>query len=63
MINDTLKNEAIRYSHAKSITEAVKVALMEYIASKKLKELSEGIKNQPLEFKHTAKELRSLNRK
>ena len=62
MIDDSLINEAVKYSHAKSITEAVKVALREYIASKKLKELSNQIKETPLVFKHTAKEIRSLNR-
>lgn len=62
MIDDALINEAIKYSNAKTITEAVKVALTEYIAVKKLKELSEKIKKTPLKFKHTAEEIRSLNR-
>jgi hypothetical protein len=62
MIDDTLINDAVKYSHAKNITEAVKVALREYIALKKLKELMDQIKNTPLEFKHTAEEIRSLNR-
>lgn len=62
MIDDSLINEAVKYSHAKSITEAVKVVLREYIASKKLKELSDKIKKTPLVFKHTAEEIRSLYR-
>jgi hypothetical protein len=62
IIDDKLINEAIKYSNAKNITEAVKVALKEYIAVKKLSELSEEIKGNPLKFKHTAEELRSINR-
>jgi hypothetical protein len=62
MIDDKLIHDAIRYSNARNITEAVKVALREYIASKKLKELSDGIKDHPLKFKHTSEEIRSLNR-
>ncbi|MBA7540808.1 hypothetical protein ES705_33111 [subsurface metagenome] len=62
MIDDDLINEAVKYSNAKTITEAVKVALKEYIANKRLKELSEELKRNPLKFKHTAEEIRSLNR-
>jgi hypothetical protein len=62
IIDDGLIKETIKYSNAKNITEAVKVALKEYIAIKKLKELSEQIKKNPLKFKHTAEEIRSLNR-
>jgi hypothetical protein len=62
MIDDGLINDAIKYSKAKNITEAVKVALREFIAIKKLKEFSEELKENPLNFKHTAEEIRSLNR-
>ena len=62
MIDDALIHQAIKYSKAKTITEAVKIALREYIALKKLKELSDEIKKTPLKFKHTAEEIRSLNR-
>ena len=62
IIEDALIKEAIKYSNAKSITEAVKVALMEYIATKKIKELSKELDDNPLQFKHTADEIRNLNR-
>lgn len=62
LIDDALINEAIKYSDAKNITEAVKVALKEYIAIKKLKELGEELKNNPLKFKYSADEIRTLNR-
>lgn len=62
IIEDDLINEAIKYSHAKTTTDAVKVALREYIAVNKLKELSEQIISNPLKFKHSAEDIRSLNR-
>jgi hypothetical protein len=62
IIDDRLINEAVKYSNAKNITEAVKVALNEYIAIKKLTELGKEIKSNPLKFKHTAEEIRSVNR-
>lgn len=62
ILEDALIHEAIRYSNAKTITEAVKVALQEFIAINKLKELSEELREKPLEFKHSAEELRNLNR-
>jgi hypothetical protein len=62
IIDDGLIKETLKYSKAKNITEAVKVALNEYIAMKQLKELSLQIKENPLKFKFTAEEIRSLNR-
>ncbi len=62
LIDDGLINDAIKYSNAKNITEAVKIALKEYVALKKLKELGEELKQKPLKFKHSADEIRSLNR-
>ena len=62
IIDDGLIKKAIKYSGAKNITEALKIALKEYIAIKKLKELSKEIRKKPLQFVHTAKEIRELNR-
>lgn len=62
IIDDDLINEAIKYSKAKNITEAVKTALREYNAVNKLLELSKEIKKNPLKFSHTAEEIRELNR-
>ena len=62
IIDDALIKEAIRYSNAKSTTEAVKIALQEYIALKRLRELGNQIKTKPLKFNHSADEIRSLNR-
>ncbi len=62
IIDDDLINDAIKYSNAKNITEAVKTALKEYNAVNKLNELSKKIKKSPLQFSHTAEEIRKLNR-
>ena len=62
IIDDNLISEAIKYSNAKSTTEAVKIALQEFIAIKKIKELSAELKINPLQFKHSADEIRLLNR-
>jgi hypothetical protein len=63
MIDDHLIHEAIKYSNAKSITEALKTALIEYNSVNKLKELSAEILDAPLQFNHTAEEIRQLNRR
>ena len=57
-----LVKEAMKWSEAKTITEALKTALTEYVAIKRLKQLSAEIKEKPLRFMHTADETRSLNR-
>ena len=62
IIDDQLVREAVKYSKAKTITEAVKIALREYIDKKKLTVLHEEIKNKPLRFAYSAQEIRNLNR-
>ena len=62
IIDDQLVREAVKYSEAKTITEAVKIALREYIDKKKLKALHKEIKNKPLRFAYSAQEIRNLNR-
>ena len=62
IIDDKLIKDAIRYANAKTVTEAVRLALQEFIATNKLKELGAELNNSPLVFKHTAEELRNLNR-
>lgn len=62
IIEDQLIQEAIKYSKATTITEALKVALKVYVAQEKLKSLGEIVKNSPLKFSKTAEQLRKLNR-
>lgn len=62
IIDDTIIREAMKYSHSPTITDALKTALNEYIRMQKLKVLSKNIKQEPLNFSHSADELRNLNR-
>ncbi len=62
IIDDQIIQEAVKYSKARSITEALKVALRVYISSEKLKVLGKKVKKDPLQFRHSAAELRKTNR-
>lgn len=63
IISDDLVQEAMELSKASSVTETLKIALVSYIRSQKIKKLGSNILNEPLEFKYSAQELRDLNRK
>jgi hypothetical protein len=62
IIPDMLVKETQSLSNAKTITEAMIIALDTYISIKKLKAMGETIKKKPLRFKHTAEEVREINR-
>ena len=62
IIDDKTIEEAMKYSNSSTITDALKVALREYITIQKLKELGRMIKTDPLAFGHSAEELRNINR-
>lgn len=62
IIPDELVKETQSISNAKNITQAMIVALNTYISVEKLKAMGEKINKKPLKFKHTAKEIRELNR-
>ena len=62
IIDDSLIKEAMEYANASTITETLKVALNEYIALKKLKDLGNVIKMSPLKFNATAEDIRNTNR-
>ncbi|WP_460546325.1 DUF2191 domain-containing protein [Echinicola sediminis] len=61
IIPDELISEVVKYSKATTVTDALKMALKEYLAMKKLKELSQSVVEEPLEFKYSAKEIRKKN--
>jgi hypothetical protein len=61
LISDELISEVMEISNAKNITEALKIALTEYVALQKLKATSQLIAAEPLEFYYTAEELREKN--
>jgi hypothetical protein len=62
IIPDELVKETQSFSNAKNITEALTVALNSYVSLEKLKAMGEAINQKPLKFKHTAQEIRDLNR-
>lgn len=62
IIDDKIIEDAIKYSHASTITEALKVALNEYVTIQKLKELNLNLKDNPLKFMHSADKVRNNNR-
>jgi hypothetical protein len=62
IIDDKTIKDAMTYSRSSTITDALKIALNEYIRLQKLKELNKIIRNQPLTFNYTADEIRNLNR-
>jgi hypothetical protein len=63
IIPQELIDEAMKFSKAETITETLKVALISYIRSQKIKKIGATIVSEPLEFKYSAQELRDLNRK
>ncbi len=62
IIEDDVINAAMRYSKSTTVTNALKVALKEYLRMQRLKELSEGVKKQPLNFNYSAEDIRNVNR-
>ncbi|NJK86411.1 MAG: DUF2191 domain-containing protein [Bacteroidales bacterium] len=62
IIPDELVKETQTISKAKNITEAMIIALNAFIAVNKLKAMGEAIKKKPLQFNHTAEEIREINR-
>lgn len=62
IIPDDLVKETQTISKAKNITEAMIIALKTYISIEKLKAMGESINKNPLKFKHTAEEIREINR-
>ncbi|SIT04813.1 type II toxin-antitoxin system VapB family antitoxin [Belliella pelovolcani] len=63
IISKELIEEAMELSKADTITETLKVALVSYIRSQKVKQIGAAIVSEPFEFKYSAQELRDLNRR
>ncbi|GMQ26291.1 hypothetical protein Aoki45_29730 [Algoriphagus sp. oki45] len=61
LISDELIAEAMELAQAKNITETLKIALQEYVATQKINAASQRIASEPLEFYWTAEELREKN--
>ncbi|MCX6221320.1 MAG: DUF2191 domain-containing protein [Bacteroidia bacterium] len=62
IIPDELVRETQLLSNAKNITDAMIIALNNYVSLQKLKAMGEAINKNPLQFKHTAQEIRDINR-
>ena len=62
IIPDELVRETQNLSNARNITEAMIIALKNYIALQKVKAMGEAINNSPMIFKHTAQKIRETNR-
>ena len=62
IIPDDLVKEVVEQTHAKNITESIKIALTEWLKIQKLKELNLMVNEKPLDFKYSAKTIRDKNR-
>jgi len=61
ILPDELVKEALEYTKAETITDALKIALKGYISAQKLKKMRISIVQEPLDFNYSAKELREKN--
>ena len=61
--DDKTIEDAMKYSNSSTITDALKIALREYIYIQKLKELGQMIKTNPMVFSQSAEDIRNINRK
>ena len=61
--DDKTIEDAMKYSNSSTITDALKIALREYIYIQKLKELGQMIKTNPMVFSPIAEDIRNINRK
>jgi hypothetical protein len=65
IISDNLIEEIRKYSKGRNITESLTIALSEWLAAKKIKDLNNLVKESPLEFNPdlSAGRIRDINRK
>ena len=64
ILSDDLIDEVKHHSKGKNITGSLIIALMDWIALQKIKELNKKINKEPLKFKKdfSADKVRSINR-
>jgi len=63
LIEDELIQEVIAASGAKNITEALKIALKDYLSRRKLAELAKDITTEPIEFYYGEDQIRESNQR
>ena len=64
IISDNLISEVKKYARGKNLTESLTIALEEWLASKRIKELNSMVRESPLEFKEnfSVEKTREINR-
>ena len=63
IISDDILNEVRKYTKGDNLTECIRMALEEWIAQKKIRELNDMVRKEPLEFADGGWEaIRELNR-
>ncbi|MDR1997700.1 MAG: DUF2191 domain-containing protein [Candidatus Margulisbacteria bacterium] len=62
IISDQLINEVKNYSHSSTTTEAITIALQDWLAIYRLKALNKQLLKKPLRLK-SAQKIRKLNRR
>jgi len=65
LIADDLVHDVTEYSQGKNTTEALVIALREWVALKKLQHLNEEVRARPLSFStvYSAQKVRALGRR
>jgi len=65
IISDNLITEVRKYAKGKNLTETLTIALKEWLAMRRLKELNAIVREAPLEFNtdFSAEKIREINRK
>jgi len=63
IIADELINEVKHYSNSTTTTEAITIALRDWLDIHHIKELNAQISKNPLTFNNSAKKIREVNRK
>jgi hypothetical protein len=61
LLPDDLIKEVQDLSHGKTITESLKIALIDWIKIQRLKSLNQTVQENPIQFEHAAEDLRKYN--
>jgi hypothetical protein len=62
-IEDKLIIDVLKYSNASTISDGIRIALKEYTTLKKLRELGQNLKDNPLIFSDFSLDVRTINRR
>ena len=63
IISDEILEEVRKYTQGDNLTECLRIALEDWVATKKLRELSDLVAREPLQFIENVEKIRELNRK